>query len=449
MHARGLAIALLASGSLAASAAAAPPTTGSAARVPLTVGPTEVVATYPIVQAEETQPPNPVSTVDDTGVVTAVWSQQHSLRAAQRQVDGSWSTPATLDTCPASLQYCRISSYTVATDGAGTVTALWSNPVDQEGHDDVYAASMPRGGAWSAPELVHTGRYASPTLLVARNGAMLTTYETRIPGKGAVVIAAYRAPGAPWSAVRARVFAHSQQPATGISDQGTAVLLVRGLSGRASTQLRAYRFRPRAGWSRPHVVAVSIPYDIPPYAFAVGRSGRAVVAWMAGDERGPALRARTMNRRGLWSPARTMSRPAAFQSETEGVAVQRSAYVVWTTPHNAIRYAAKAPGKHWKRAVAYPRNTGTARALDVNARGELAIVLQRWPAPDTGMDVGLYAAATGWSGLLRVPWTPDDFVIHGSLTTMPDGSAVVMSSETVGNPSTDYRVVAWQVRAAG
>lgn len=447
MRALRLAAALLASGSLAATAAAAPSQPGAAARVPLTVGPTEVVATFPI-SAEGAQPPNPVATTDDTGVVTAAWSQQAGLHVAQRMLDGAWTAPTTLDTCVKPEPYCSIGSYTVAADGAGTVTAVWSKPTDQLAQYSVSTAALPRGGAWSAPEILHLGRYASPTLAVAHDGSMLLTLETRIRGKGPAVIALYRAPGVSWSAARRRVFVRSQQPATGISDRGVAVLLVRGLKGRASTQLRGYRFRPSVGWSRPRIVAESIPYDIAPFAFTVGRSGRALVAWMAGHELEPVLRARTMNRRGTWGPARTLSRPAAFQPETEGVAIQQSAYVVWTTPHHAIRYAVKAPGKGWKRGIAYPRNTGSARALDINARGDLAIVVQRWPAPDTEMDVGLDAAATGWSELTRVPWTPDDFTIHGSVTIGTDGSALVLSSETPGSPPSDYRVVAWKVNKA-
>jgi hypothetical protein len=450
MRARLFAIALLAGGSLAGSPAlGAPPThTGPATRAPLSVGPTEVVTSYPIVVAQETQPPNPVSTTDGRGVVTVVWSQQAGLRAAQRLPDGTWTSSQTLDTCAAPEPYCVISGYSVGADGAGTVTAVWSKPTGQPATYRAYTASMPPGGVWSTAEPLDVNPFGT-TLTVGRNGAMLLTYQTWVAGKGHVVVAEYRAPGAPWSAIRKRVFAHSQQPQAGLSDRGAAVLVVRGVRGPASAHVRAYRFLPGRGWGRPHLVGVSFPYDIPTYTVAVAGSGRAVVAWMAGEEDHARLRARVMGRRGVWGSGRTVSRPASFSPESEGVAIQGAAYVIWTTPHAAIRYAVKRPGKRWAVGVAYPRNTGYARALDVNARGDMAVMLQgasRTPGPQ--MLVGLYSTVSGWSNAVKVPWIPDDIRVAGSISVAPDGAAVVVSDEGVGDPWTDFRVVAWKVTAA-
>jgi hypothetical protein len=449
MRALRLAFALLASGSLAASpAVSAAPLHLAATRAPASVGPTEVVASYPIVAAEETQPPRPVSTVDDTGVVTAVWSQQAGLRAAQRRADGTWTGPVTLDVCAEPEPYCSISGYSVASDGSGTVTAMWSKPSGQPATYRTYTASMPRGGAWSTPQRLAVKPFGT-TLTVARNGAMLLTYPSWVAGKGHVVVAEYRAPGASWSATRKRVFAHAQEPQVGLSDRGVALLVVRGELVRPSTHIRAYRFLPRRGWGRAHRVGVSFPSDIPPYTVAVAGSGRAVVAWMAGAEGHASLRARTMGRHGVWGAARTVSRPASFVPESEGVAIQRAAYVIWTTPHAGIRYAAKRPGKPWAVGVAYPRNTGYARALDVNAHGDMAVMLQGASgAPETQMLVGLFSTATGWSSAAKVPWVPDDISVVGSIAVDPGGAAVVVSEEGVGDPWTDFRVVAWKVTAA-
>jgi hypothetical protein len=107
------------------------------------------------VSAAGTVPSAPTVTVDSTGATTLLWASHdaagsttdHLLTSTLPAGGATWSSPALLDRSD-----FAVSSPLVAVDGAGSVTAAWSQA--DGGQPRVQVATRPAGGAWTAPQAV-------------------------------------------------------------------------------------------------------------------------------------------------------------------------------------------------------------------------------------------------------------------------------------------------------
>jgi hypothetical protein len=248
----------------------------------------------------------------------------------------------------------------------------------------------------------------------------------------------YRAAGAAWPDARRRVFRNAGLPQVGVSDRGTAVLVVVG----KHDHLRAFRFGARSGWSAPSQLGAVDQYGA--FHLAVGTGGRAAVVWAHPAHRGQ-VRVRVMSPRGTWHPRVTLSRPGAlvdadtYMPADPRIAVNGKVAVLWSTRRGAIRVATRSLTGRWSTVTAYPKHAGFLLGLSSNRRGDLTVLWGHWAAPSARLYAGVFRPSVGWSARVLVPgrWMGDAPPPDAVGSTLPDGRALVVSTSTDAAPGLD------------
>jgi hypothetical protein len=131
------------------------------------------------------------------GTATALWLATENLhtviQAASRPAGGSWSAAVDI-----SVAGRNADEPSLAVGGDGTATAVWR--VADGGHFIVQAATLPPGGAWSAPEALSapTGDARTPDVAADGDGNATAVWKV-LEGSHYVVQAASHPTAGPWS----------------------------------------------------------------------------------------------------------------------------------------------------------------------------------------------------------------------------------------------------------
>ena len=272
------------------------------------------------------------TTTSSDGTVT------YSMRAARREVGGTWSPARTLR-CPGPGD-CAGPRPRLGIDAAGAVTAVWTHG------ETVMTARHPASGGWSRPRVLATStsdlRPSELQLAVARDGTAVAVWGMN-DDAGYAVWAAVRPRGHHWTVPqRLGVGGH---PRVGISPQGVAVLAYY----RSPHQMTA-RFQLAKGWSRPRSLDRGYPSSV-----AVGPRGQALLVSEVGS--GYRLVARESTATGAWQARTLLHVPVAWDVAPKAVidadgteTVAWSAYTDGAGP-NVAWVARKPSGDSWMRSV--------------------------------------------------------------------------------------------------
>lgn len=122
----------------------------------------------------------PKVVVDDQGNSTAVWfnaaGAETFIEGATRPAGGVWGPAERISPVGQGAWKPRL-----VVDGAGTVTVVWRNTVD----DSWYSQTRTRGGAWSSPLLVPGGPIPDSMQVVGSSGgAMAVVWAELDPTSG-------------------------------------------------------------------------------------------------------------------------------------------------------------------------------------------------------------------------------------------------------------------------
>jgi hypothetical protein len=308
---------------------------------------------------------------DRAGAAVAAW-QRYDLatysfepRAVTRSSGGGWTRAHDLPATAA-----QASDLQIASDGSGGELAVWSSGTSVQG------AARPAGGRFGAPQTLSapgaTGY--SPRLAADADGNALVVWagSTIAPGAGATVVHA------------------ASRPAGG-------------------------------GWGPPQ--ALSPPTNPPgELSLAIGRGGRALVAWTLSSGPGPVVQAATRPAADApFGAAATLSAPDA-EDPAAAISPAGQAIVLWSArtlegaaPRQSLRVAVRAAellrDGSWSAPVelsapdgptpyspficGIPPDTGPRVAMD-GAGGAVAVWLRRLPDGSVAVQGSLHPAGGGW-----------------------------------------------------
>lgn len=208
------------------------------------------------------------------GGSVVVWrsdqADQHRVRAAQRQRDGSFTAPADVSQASTSV----FVDPSVAIAPSGDAVAAWTIA---RGQDLIaQSASLPVGGAWSrADDLSRTGGVARGAQVAVDSQGNATATWVR----GGVVQVVARAAGQPWGAGADLSDGTATAGVPHLAVSGSGAALITWPTGSGSTYVAQAALRPAGGQFGP-AATISDPAApaIAP-AGAIGDDGIAPVAW--------------------------------------------------------------------------------------------------------------------------------------------------------------------------
>lgn len=162
----------------------------------------------------------PEIAIGPDGTAVAVWEAVTTnsvlgISASVHPVDGSWSTPVAVSTTGAG------GAAQVALDGTDDAVATWV-----DGSGAVLTATLPTGGAWSAPVTLAASGGVAPDVAVSAGGAVVIGWNT---SRGAIQVASGTVGGGLSAPVTLAAAAFRQQGVrVAVSDSGRAAALWRG-----------------------------------------------------------------------------------------------------------------------------------------------------------------------------------------------------------------------------
>ena len=131
--------------------------------------------------------------VDNSGIVTAVWSAGAAIQSSRLFANGKWSRPVML-----TEQGTIASMPQVVVDAAGNATAIWVR-YDANGIPGVETADCPAGGHWNSPLLLASGAPRALNLVVNAAGDVAAIWDLGSFVSSTTVYTADRPFGGSWS----------------------------------------------------------------------------------------------------------------------------------------------------------------------------------------------------------------------------------------------------------
>lgn len=265
------------------------------------------------------------------------------LLAVAAPASASWSASAALNTAPNK----DASTPTVATDGAGTSTAVWVRSLDDTvGSAVVEVATRPAGGTWSAPQTLSTAtdQTASlPRVTAAADGTVAIAWlQGGVgPNDDPATFATVRRPGGAWSTPAQLSGLAADEPQVAIRPDGRVIVLWNiDVAGGATVQ--STTSRAGGGWNRTEQLTAPGRWGSFP-SLAVGADGTAVAAWVDYvDETGqPSANAAILPAgETAWGEEQWLSDPGAYGTfPAAAVRPDGTPAVVWQERTDNPRYA--------------------------------------------------------------------------------------------------------------
>lgn len=192
------------------------------------------------------------------GTLHAAWMDArggsgYDIYYASRPPGGTWSANERVNDLPGkAVVSARGPALALASDG--TLYVAWSDT--RNGNRDVYAASRPPGGTWGASQRLddatNTLTQENPTLAVGADGTLIAAWEHDSDGATTTVRFAQRPPGGSWSAATDLLSGYQRRyenPLLATAGDGSLTLLAdERSSGYSGTFYRVvYRYRASDG----------------------------------------------------------------------------------------------------------------------------------------------------------------------------------------------------------
>jgi hypothetical protein len=355
---------------------------------------------------------SPQVAVDPAGTATAVWERRLGgrtfvIQSATRPAGGSWSASVDISAVGRAG-----SSFHVALDPQGSVTAVW----EAESKGTIQSATRPAGGNWSAPvDISAAGAFAhAPQVAVDSEGNATAVWERYNP-QGTQIQSATRPAGGSWSAP-ANLFEPrriADRPQVAVDPHGNATAI--WLRSDGNDLLVQGATRPAGGsWSVPVDISADDGRGGDNARLVVDSRGNATAVWRGYDSNRDnfAIQAATRPLGGGWSPPTDVSnrtRNGTSVSEPQ-VAVDPlgNATVAWLLGSQrgaVIQSATSVSGRAYAARVVRVRGGRASIALRCEHGGRCGGVI-RLKAGGKSIAARRFAIAEGRSKVIRVKLYP-------------------------------------------
>lgn len=369
--------------------------------------------------------------------------------AAPASAAGTWSASAALNTAPNK----DASTPTVATDGAGTSTAVWVRSLDDTvGSAVVELATRPAGGAWSAPQVLSSGtdQTASlPRVAAAADGTVAIAWlQGGVDGEPATY-ATVRRPGGTFPAPEKLSGPEADDPQVAIRPDGRVIVLW-NIDVADGATIQGTTSRTGGGWNRTEQLTAPGTWGTFP-TLAVGADGTAVATWVdyVDATSQPSANAAILPAgETTWGEEQWLSDPEAYGTfPAAAVGADGTPTVVWQERTDNPRYArnqlltSDLVAGQWTPPVALTTYDEQANHQDASVTTDaagnqtVAWLHTRYSgnptAGETAIDDNVRVAtrpagATAWSAPQTVATEPPNPTLrHVVLATHPTGGSVL------------------------
>jgi hypothetical protein len=250
----------------------------------------------------------PEVAINADGVGYAVWSQVangRTLVMSSRYINGQWQAPLEVSTAVNPGEEAEVPDVVVHPDGEAT--AIWRQT---RANGDAVAASTTQNGQWGTTRFLQTltGSQISRTLLAADGGGnAIAVWNRVVPGSAPTISAVWS------SALRNGVFDNPQQisegttndaerPTVAVDANGHALAVWSQFNGTTQVYSVIARRYTEGVWQNTRVLNPGFQTDAQRPQVAVNAQGRAIVAWLQGDDGEIMARSATDFVNDLWAP---------------------------------------------------------------------------------------------------------------------------------------------------
>jgi hypothetical protein len=264
------------------------------------------------------------ASIDDEGHATIAWNVGGAgIKTSTFTFGGAWSPVETLTTV------AEATAVEVSSNAAGDVTATWWLQVTHQ----IFAASRPAGGAWSAPEaLSASGVDTEPAVVAQGPGASARAVWREQHGPSWALVGADRSTAGAWSAPADLPGGSAGYPRELRTDPAGATVLVIDDYSAGGPALVASTRAPGGAWSGPAVISPE-GMNVLWSDLATNPRGDALVVVDAGDLSNTTTWTRTLPLGGTWSD---LARPSGSTVDSQGSIAamddRGNAVVTWTVP---------------------------------------------------------------------------------------------------------------------
>ena len=330
---------------------------------------------------------------DGAGTVVAVWreidDEGEAVRARVRTAAGTWE-PARRVSAPAP----HTEGPAVAMDREGNAAAVWHSWAG--GDASVFAAVRPAGGSWTTPEQLSPPGLAGFKADVAVAAGRAVVVWAAVEGGLSIVQTTSRMIGSggwlPAETISSGT-SHAYTPRIALSDTGSAVAVWRWWRSGYFVIQAALR-SPDGSWSAPEDLSAPGEDSRPPRV-AMDAAGAAVAAWIRPTGSNTMAFAAYRPAAGPWEPARALS-ARGRTTRTVEVTMNRAGDAVVGWRHEGVLWSSLRPrdAATWRpRLSTYPY---CARCVAAIALDEAGNATAAWSASATVEASFKPAAADEW-----------------------------------------------------
>ena len=333
-----------------------------------------------------------------------------------------------------------VSDFDIGFDADGDAVAAWTQSPEGEGNSELWVATRPAGGAWSAPKLlaaddpVYGNDDAFPPSVVVHPGGRAAVQWTentpKIPYRTVVGIAVGEAGGAIGDSFVPHSTGVNHDPAEPVFAPDGTLHLVYQAGLNADNRIYERSLAPGAtAWSEPSPVAPAM--SVPQYELdhAIDADGNRALVWTSDYIDEQDINAAVRPAGGTWSaPAQLEANISGGTRPRVTITPQGRALAAW----GAARLAAFAFGSEdqtWS-APATVASNATVVDMQSGADGVAHLLTQEGPALRHRT---LAPDATTFGDAVAIDGTPDDHDFDPGLAVGPGGEAAAAWHDSSGN----------------